>query len=186
LPAHEEDELPAYRLPIVWALLRHLGTILHTPEKLSAYSPDTIAATSGAWIREWFLRKPIAQCLAALGVEGHAAALEASLVRIGIAHASHMRQLEAEIWGPVLEAIFGDPDVQFYLRVNRWQGRRWLNREHLQSMTDFLQLALAIPSLDGSVDAWDQLAMSRETAETLMEAAEGTNFDLDWMLSALK
>ncbi|MBX3179673.1 MAG: alpha-amylase [Candidatus Hydrogenedentes bacterium] len=180
--------LAGYRVPLVWALLRHLGAVLRQDPKHPEMDAEAVSITSGAWIREWFLRKPIANALAGLGADGHTAALEASLVRICIAHAHHLRRLETEVWGPVLDAIFADPDVLFFLRVNTWQGRRWLNRERLEEMAGALQLVLATVLLEdsGDANAWDTIAIAREIADTLLEAAEGTNYDLDWMLSSIK
>jgi len=186
LPKTPDKTLSCHRVLVVWALLRHLGALLKQDPRRSGLTDLEIANTSGAWIREWFLRKPIANAFMELGADGHAAALDASLVRVSIAHAHHLRALETEVWGPLVHALFTDADVLFYLRVHTWQGRRWLNKERLESMLSHLQLVLAIQMVEGGEEAWDELARAREISDIMMEAAEGTNFDLDWMLESIK
>ena len=186
LPKKPDKALTCHRVLMVWAMLRHLGAVLKQDPKRPRVTDLDIANTSGAWIREWFLRKPIANAFQELGADGHTAALDASLARICVAHAHHLRALEKEVWGPVIHAMFSDPDVLFYLRAHTWQGRRWLNKERLQSMLENLQLVLAIQVVEGDEETWDELAMAREVSDALLEAAEGTNYDLDWMLESIK
>ena len=186
LPAQPADSLPVYRVLIVWALLRHFGSVLQQCLDGEEMTAVEVAEASGAWIREWFLRKHIAAAFTELGADGHAAALDASLVRIGVAHAHHFEALDGAVWGPTLNTVFDDSDVQFYLRVNTWQGRRWLSKERLESMTDFLQLVLALRQSIQSESDWDSVALARDTSDTLLEAAEGTNFDFDGMLASVK
>jgi glycosidase len=181
-----KEEMPVYRLLVAWALVRHLGAVLPDESEPGNGRADKIAATSGAWIREWFLRKPIARAFQALGVDAGEAALEASLVRICVTHIHHLQALENEIWGPLINTIFRDGDVEDFLGVNTWQGREWLNQERLQRMMNRLLLSLLVRSLaEGEVD-WDALATAHDTTATLEEAAEGTGYDYGWMLTSIK
>ncbi|MBL7646217.1 MAG: alpha-amylase [Candidatus Hydrogenedentes bacterium] len=186
LPEAPGKTLRVYRVLIVWALLRHLGGVLNDRSDHPPLSETEIAVTSGAWIREWFLRKHIAQAFLGLGEDGYEAALDASLARIGITHTHHLDDLQTEIWGPVLDTIFRDTDVLFYLGVNTWQGTRWLNRERMLSMTAALQLFIAAAESKQATPNWDRLAGAVENTGVLVEAAEGTRFDFDWMLSSVK
>jgi hypothetical protein len=103
-----------------------------------------------------------------------------------VTHAHHLESLETEIWGPVIHTIFRDRDVEFYLGVNTWQGREWLNAERLPEMLQAMLLTILIRSFAaGSVD-WDHLATVWDFAQTLEEAAEGTGYDYGWMLSCVK
>ncbi len=186
LPAVPGKTLRVYRVLIVWALLRHLGSVLNARESHPTLSKTEISVTSGAWIREWFLRKHIAQAFQGLGEDGYEAALDASLTRICITHAHHLNDLQTEIWGPVLDTIFRDTDVLFYLGVNTWQGTRWLNRERMESMASTLQLVIAAVEAQQLTPDWDELASAADNTGVLVEAAEGTRFDFDWMLSSVK
>jgi len=186
LPHSHGKTLRVNRVLIVWALLRHLGSVLNVREGHPTLSGTEVAVTSGAWIREWFLRKHIAQAFLGLGEDGYEAALDASLTRICITHAHHLTDLQTEIWGPVLDTIFRDTDVLFYLGVNTWQGTRWLNRERMEAMASALQLVIATVESQQVAPDWDGLASAVENTGVLVEAAEGTRFDFDWMLSSVK
>jgi hypothetical protein len=186
LPEVPGKTLRVSRVLIVWALLRHLGRVLNARTDHAALSDTEVAVTSGAWIREWFLRKHIAQAFLELGEDGYEAALDASLTRICITHAHHLDELQTEIWGPVVDTIFRDTDVLFYLGVNTWQGTRWLNRERMLSLTAALQLVIAVAESQRAKPEWDRLACAADNTSVLVEAAEGTRFDFDWMLSSVK
>ncbi|MCF6286504.1 MAG: hypothetical protein L3K26_15115, partial [Candidatus Hydrogenedentes bacterium] len=186
-PDEGEDSLPTYRILLAWALLRHLGSVLPpddgATEEEHAYK---VAATSGAWIREWFLRKYIAQAFQALGADPKEAAADASLVRICVSHAHHIVALETEIWGPLIRTIFRDGDVESFLGVNTWQGQEWLNKERLETMLNTLLLSLHIRAQAEENLDWDKLAMAHDATVALEEAAAGTDYDYGWMLTCVK
>ena len=69
-----DKSLPGYRILIAWAMVRHLGWVIPEEETDPLRLEHKIAATSGAWIREWFLRKHIAQAFQDLGAEADVAA----------------------------------------------------------------------------------------------------------------
>lgn len=186
LPKKAAPTLPVYRVLIAWALLRHLGAVLNERPDHPTMNVTEIAVTSGAWIREWFLRKHIAQAFLGLEEDGYEAACDACLVRIAITHAHHLRDLQTEIWGPVLDTIFRDTDVLFYLGVNTWQGKRWLVRERLESMMSLLQLVISVVESQRKAPDWESPACAVDNAGMLLEAAEGTGYDFDWMLSSVK
>ena len=183
----KDKSLPAYRMLIAWALVRHLGgVLLEEDTEDPTWRAHKVAATSGAWIREWFLRKHIAQAFCDLGADAEAAALDACLVRICVTHAHHFQALETEIWGPLIHTIFRDNDVEFYLGVNFWQGREWLSKERLGQLVNTMLLTMLVQSVGEDDVDWDRLATARDTMETLEEAAAGTNYDFGWMLSSIK
>jgi hypothetical protein len=186
IPEIPDPLLRVHRVLIVWALLRHLGGVLNGRPDHPRLTETEIAVTSGAWIREWFLRKHIAQAFLGLGEDGYEAACDASLARICITHAHHLKDLQTEIWGPVLDTIFRDTDVLFYLGVNTWQGKRWVKRERLESMASTLQLILASREALHPAPDWDSLASAVDNSLALVEAAEGTGYDFDWMISSVK
>ena len=186
LPIVKKKSLPVYRILIAWALVRHLGAVLPRDGVADAEWAKKVAATSGAWIREWFLRKHIAQAFQVLGADAEEAALDSSLVRICVTHVHHIQALETEIWGPLIHTIFRDKDVEFFLGVNTWQGREWLNKERLSKMLESMLLVLLVQSMGEDEIDWDDIALAHDVTKTLNEAAEGTSYDYGWMLSCIK
>jgi hypothetical protein len=186
LPEDGGPTLRVYRVLITWALLRHLSIALESAPGREALTPGEVAGISAAWIREWFLRKHVAQAILDLDEDGQRAALDASLVRVCVAHARHLDALRDDIWGPLLDHMFADPDTLFYLGVNAWQGRRWLVRESLETLAATLPLVLAVIEARGTAPDWDRVTGAADCAAVLVEAAEGTGFDFDWMLASVK
>ncbi|MBI3118961.1 MAG: alpha-amylase [Candidatus Hydrogenedentes bacterium] len=185
---HEDAEsLQDWRVALVWAIVRHLGAVALTPEDLAnnGRKPD-VTATSAAWLHEWFLLKQIARAFDALDPDPWRAEADARLVRICVAHGRHLLSLQTEIWGPVLEGLFGDADVQRYLQLNHFGGRRWINKEQLERMLYHVYLTLTANLLHEDSLAGEKLLLCLHDLQALLHAAEDNHYDFDAMLSCLK
>ncbi|HPA41506.1 MAG TPA: hypothetical protein PKV69_05800, partial [Candidatus Hydrogenedentes bacterium] len=104
------------------------------------------------------------------------------------AHAPALRTLPDAVWGPVLHPLFSDVDAAGFLLLNRFAGRRYLNREQLVRMAGAFCFLEAFDALSFGKDgnAAGRLTAAAECMEALTEAAEDTGYDLDWMLETLR
>ena len=167
--------------------MRHLGAAALEGKALRANGhTNEIAATSAACLTEWFLRRQIARAFEELDGDAWRADMDARLVRICVAHGRHLLALHKEIWAPILEVFFGDPDVQQYLQVNRHRGRRWINQERLEEMLQLLYLTLATSLLQEGEDVEELLIHCQSDTQALLDAARDTGYDLDDMFNCLK
>ncbi|HOH49209.1 MAG TPA: alpha-amylase family glycosyl hydrolase [Candidatus Hydrogenedentes bacterium] len=148
-------------------------------------SPHTLA---GRLTSDWFLVRNLAKAFESMDGDGWRAGMDARLVRLLAAHAPALRTLPDAVWGPVLHPLFSDPDAAGFLLLNRFAGRRYLNREQLVRLAAAFCFLEAFDALsfgkDGS--AADRLSAAAECMDALTEAAEDTGYDLDWMLETLR
>ena len=196
-----------WRVPFAVALLRPIGLMaapgLESIEQPAADTPPgggplpamraaapvfDVTATSAAWMREWFLVKQIARSFGEMGPDPWRADMDARLVRIAVAFDRDAAALAGEIWEPLLDRIFRDPDVRAFLMENRFGGRRFINREQLDRLCAALPLSLAADRLSQSdspgvapmlEQCWDDL-------RNLADAAADAGYDLDQTIGALK
>ncbi len=181
LPEDQPDGF--WRVPIVWAIVRRMGAVAAADSPISGFS---VSATSAAWMREWLLSKQIAASFRELDGDAWHADMDARLVRICVAHAERLPALRQEPWAPVLDALFSDPDVRFFLRFNRFGGRLWFNKEQLERMLHMLFLTLSVTLLPQGAEAADTVALCYEDLRVLLDAAEDAGYDFDRMLDSLK
>lgn len=169
---------------LLWAVLRRMGHIVPQPRR-GGVAPDPLK-TAGAWMREWYLIKPVSESLGVVHKDAIQGTLEASLLRACLLHADVLNKLQTEVWAPLLDPFFHDPDVAHYLRVHRFGGRRWFNKEQWERLLDALMLASTLARAEGGAAAADDLALALECAKALKEAAADCNYDLDATFDCLK
>ena len=187
-------DLVQWRVPLVWGLLRHMGALVEPPTRRKGVEPDVESTlksfctdlTSAAWMREWFLVKPITAAYLQLDEDAWAAASDARLVRICTGHMPHLLALEDEVWGPILDHLFWDADVQHYLLVNVYQGRRYVNKERLDHMLFMLFLCATLALYKHPDSAADRLLACHENLLAIQETAEAVGYDLENLLGCLK
>jgi glycosidase len=181
-PAGRGLPLDFWRVPLVWSVVRRIG-MAAAPEPVNGFD---VAATSAAWLREWFLTKPIARAFQDLDGDAWRAGMDARLVRICVAHGGHLMALQREPWAPSLDLILHDPDVRAFLGVNRFGGHTWLHREQLERMLHALYLTQCIAHWPLDEDTADGLMRCLDDVRTWLDAAADAGYDLDRMFDSLK
>ncbi len=168
-----------WRVPLVWSLMRHLGQIAQ-PESIDG---GECAAQSEACMRDWFLLKPIAAAFEALDGDRWRADMDARLVRILVAFGESLAVETGESLRAVMEMMLKDPDVAVFLRLNRYNGQVWMNKEHLECLLHRMCFTQAlIRRREG--ESFD-LAASVRVAQALLQAAASAEYQVDRFLSIL-
>jgi hypothetical protein len=171
-------------VPLAWALLRRIGAAIKpvrtTEELLEA------EATTAEWMREWFLTKQVQAAFRELDQDDWHAGIDAALVKACIAYGAPIIALHDNVWGPLLQRIFRDPDVLHALRVNRYRGRRFLRQEQLEQLLHLLLLTQTLARAPLGEDATDDLLEGWLCVEAVREAGADTGYDIDAMLDCLK
>ncbi len=198
-PEADPDEVLAFwRGPAAFLLLHAVGclaaaeTASNKPASPSgAVQQDDrtdVAAeiASAAWMREWLLIKHIARAFEDMNGDAWQAWQDARLAYLCVAHRGHLLSLNAEIWGPILFAMFEDSDARNALMVNRYAGRRWLNREQLDRMLYYLFLVNVIVLGQSDADAAPRVTACWQSLQEMLDAANDVGYDFDRFLEALK
>ena len=197
--------LDYWRVPLAAALLRPIG-LMAAPGSESLELPDSadtpaapvpatrpvtpvfdVTATSAAWMREWFLTRQIARSFQEMGSDAWHADMDARLVRIAIAHDRDVAALGTEIWAPLLDHVFQDPDVRVFLMENRFGGHRYVNREQLQRLCAAFPLTLAADQLSrkSCPDISLLLEQCHDDLGILADAVADAGYDLDQAIEGL-
>jgi glycosidase len=181
----KEKELPEGldRILPVWSLTRRLGALAAPAGDRNGFD---VSAVSAAWMREWFLVKPIARAFEAMNGDAWQAKLDARLVRLCVAYAGRLPFLQTEPWAPTLDLLIHDPDTRAFLGVNRFGGRTWFNEERFEGLLHTLYWALCLDKWPPDSAAVERIALCLEDIRELTAAAEDAGYDLDRMFDSLK
>ncbi len=181
--ASPEERAKHWRSLAVYCLLRPIGALGAAPE---ADVPIVEGQTAG-WMRSWLLVKHIARAFAeADNDDGWQAQQDAWLAYGCMAHRERLLSLDSEIWGPVLYAMFEDGNTRAILQVNRFNNRRWLNKEQLEHFMHTLFLCNALALQQTGHITVTRLMMCYENIQDILHAASDTGYDMDHMLEALR
>jgi len=205
-----EAEMPEtwtafWRVPVACCLMRGVGlAALESStgaEEMSVESRENVlspaceteppearpeAEQRGARLmQEWLLGKHIAQAFVAMDGNGWQARQDVRLVEASLAHRAQLPELETEVWGPVVYALFENPLMDSILLANWHENRKWMNKEQLERV--LLVLFLANTTFDGKdVGGEDRLFACYENLREILWTASDTGYDMHWTLNALK
>ncbi len=137
----------------------------------SLADPPKGAKASGrcaAWCEDLVLEHALKQALG-----GPQAEREALLVKLLIRH--------QEFWSPADQANFrfllADPSVQFFTSVHWDQGTRWVNKESLELLLDWLEVISALSS-----DGGKKVEGIEKRTETALKLADKGGYKVDsWL-----
>mgnify|MGYP001477559325 CR=1 FL=1 len=173
------ESLAFWRVPISWGLVRHLGMAA-----LSAPMEKTnIHEKSAAWLRDWFLLRPIAAAFESLDGNGWRADMDARLTRVLVVHASTLPLDPGVSCRPVMERLFHDPDVAVFLQLNRFEGHVWFNKEQFERMVTMMSLVQSLICQENTEKI--DLTAHIKTATLLLDTAAAAEYDVDRFLDVL-
>ena len=183
IPADTDEKRAFWRVPLLWSLMRRIGRIAR-PAAADTFDE---MAVSGAWMKEWFLVKCIAQAFRDMNGDDYHALLDAGMVRVCIAYAPRVPLLFRQPWGPILYDIFRDGDSQRFLGMNPWGGRVWLVKEQLERWAHMLLMTVTLLELaDEDKEATATIENCYDDLQELLLAAEDAGYDVEHMLESLK
>lgn len=181
-PGEGSAPLRFWRIPIVWAMSRHIG-------EAAASEPRNgfdATATSAAWLREWNLVKIIAKTFQAMDGDAWSALMDARLVRICVGYGEALPALSGSPWAPTLDWVFRDPDVRAFLGMNRYGGRTWFRKEQFERMLYALYLTRCIAAWPMTESTADEPMAPLENIRVLLDAAQDAGYDFDQFFDSLK
>ncbi len=130
---------------LAWALCSQTGRLSNR---------DEYTVQSLSWLEELQLYKPVADTLRNMHTGESESQNLQLLLRIGITHQDWYEVTKKESLQGIMKNWFADPEVQNFLRVNRYQEVLWYNRE---AFNDFIWwmavLALCKHAADPATDS---------------------------------
>ena len=116
---------------LTWAICNLLG-------KLS--QKDEYKDYSNAWLDEFQLAKPLSDVLKDSGCEEEEVNEQVLLLRLGITQQDWYDQSRKQPIEVLVKTWLTNPEIQSFLRVNRYQGVIWYNREAFDVFTWWMSL----------------------------------------------
>ncbi|MBK9711006.1 MAG: alpha-amylase [Kouleothrix sp.] len=141
-----------------WALIHPLGKLTGAAD---------YAEQSRSWIDEWLLGRIIAGALRDIGLDEQAAAQAITVIKHLTSHQDWFQAPGMAQVSRLLGTLLADREVQQLLRVNRYQGVLWFDKDAFERLLQWM-LLLAVVSI--SADH----TQAQAEAVVILDAAYGT------------
>lgn len=140
---------------------------------------------SQAWIEDWLIGKIIKQVLADMGVTEEQVNDRFALIRTLLCNENWLVSPDGDV-REIVRAWFGNPQVQSWLKVNRYEGIIWFDRE---AMYDLLWWSLVLSAVRVIVyekeDIPQKVTAIYRKLENAKAAAAESDFQVNKLLAAL-
>ncbi len=172
-------EPAAHGILAAWALLRGLGRLAD-----GSVDSGAVARTSRAWLDELRLGPVLAGALRDLGLDEGAAwrAVDHVRVLITLPRAATLGGTRRGLAGRLVAAWLADEDVRPFVRINRWEGVAWFNKEAFESLTGWMLVLDAVEASAGvtrTADVARALVASHGLLVALRAAGEAAGYQVD-------
>ncbi len=165
-----------------WLFTHNLG---------KATDEHEFAERGRSWLDDWLLGKIIHQTLEDLGLEADAAGDAVTGVKVMVAHQGwgQTTPSKSDQASQLLQTWLRDDDIQRLLRINRFQGILWFNKE---AFDQFLHWMLAVAVISTMADR--DLSRKEKTKKTrahqdvinkLKDAAVKSGYQVEKLLEAV-
>ncbi len=177
-----EDDTAFWGTLFSWLFTHNLGKVS---------DQDEYAAVGRSWLDDWLLGKIIHQTLEDLELESHVADEAVTAVKIMVVHQDWGRTPPASTAqaSQILQTWLRDDDIQRFLRINRYQGVLWFNKEAFDQLLGWM-LAIAVittltdPKLSEKKKA-TAIQTSYDVIEKLATAAIESGYQVERLLEAV-
>jgi Alpha amylase, catalytic domain len=173
---HLPDDNTSRACAFAWIFVHALGKVIGDKD---------YELHSRSWIDEWQLGRIIVAALRGLGADETGAAQSLALIKLLTTHQRWYIEANAAGAKRLLQVLLADPDVQQYLRINRFRDILWFNKESFEQLLDWLSL-LAHLGRGGVVpETQAPLANDHRIMELLRLAEEPSEYQVDKLLAAV-
>ncbi len=168
-----------WRIPLVWALVRHLE------EVLSLHAIED----SKCWLEDWLLTVPIAESFAALGLTQYEAQNDTRLIMVLISHTPVILTVREDEPAYLFEEMLDDGLTREYLGYNQYKGVHWIGKERLEQALGWMVWTAAVATLcdeDLTPEQQTSIVASRlACAQRIIDEAAKAGYQVERMLERL-
>jgi glycosidase len=167
---------------LFWNDLRVLGRIItDAPE---------FAEISRSWMEEWGILRVIEKTLLHLGMEEGQARSGITIIKLLTSQQNWINYISEKTPLGLMETWFANEEIRQFLNVNRYHDKLFFNKEAFESlmwwmMTTALVILVANPGKSLTRDI-ENLINAHETIQVILAAEEGSGYQVDKLLKALK
>ncbi len=181
LQSRLDDDRAVWGTLLAWLFVHPLGKVVRTAD---------YAQQGRSWIDEWLLGRITAHALGEFGLDEGMVEQALAWVKLLTTHQRWFTQLREEPGAlrQVLEPLLADGDVQYVLRVNRYQGVLWFNKEALEELCWWLLLVTAVDALADpgrpAAEAAGEVIRAYEIVQCVRRAADESDYQVEKLLKA--
>lgn len=174
--------------PFVWYVLT-LWNDLRLMGKVITDEPQ-YAEITRSWLDEWAISKICQQKLEELGLDPGQASSGVTILKLLVDQQNWVDNVSDETPASLFQGWLSKEVVRSFLKINRYRGKLWFNKEAFESMMWWMtvigliqlvsdpQVSLAT-AIEELFDAW-------ELIRTILDAEEGSEYQLEKLLDGLK
>ncbi len=140
-----------------WLFIHQLGRVT---------SEENYEVQSRSWFDEWRLSKYIKNTLRELSINEEEKTMEVgSIIKliVSLHNWSNSMEYREKNFYAIFQSFFGDPEIQLYLKVNRYHNLLWYSAEEFNNFTRWIWLTAIIDRIAKSNDR-----LSNEIEELLV------------------
>ncbi len=179
-----EDNAAYWGLLFSWLFTHNLGETI---------SQDADAVEqSRSLIDEWLLGKIVAETWVEMELSPANSQISVDLLKILVAKQNWFERFSAKKKkaASLLELWLNDPDIQEYLRINRYEGVLWFNKEAFDRLTRGL-LAVAVIGLQTSSDLSAEQVQTRtldcyKVIRRIRKASKKSGYQVERLMEKVK
>ena len=106
-----------------WVAVSHIGKIA---------SVENDVATSQGWVEDWKLAQPLREALLSEGIHGEQQHNVVTALSLAVIFQDWYERHRASTTQKLLREWFASPEVQIFLKVNRFDGKLWYDADAFQ------------------------------------------------------
>ncbi len=166
---------------LTWSILHNLGKLI---------SKDDYEAISRSWIDEWRLTKLIRPVLETVDSENKEKIWESLLLIKLITNFQNLfikEKIDLTSSNKLLISLLSNPEVQEFLKINRYQEKLWFNAEAFDDLIKWLSILAVIHVLILNKEAlYHQLNMFIKIMSSWKSAARRSSYQVNNLIELVK
>lgn len=174
--------------PFIWYVLT-LWNDLRLMGKVITSEPQ-YAEISRSWLDEWAISRICQQKLEELGLDTEQAASGVTIIKLLVDQQNWIDNISDETPASLFQGWLSKEVVRSFLKINRYREKLWFNKEAFESMiwwmTTIGLIQLVSDPQVSFTTAIEDLLEAWELLKTILDAEQGSEYQLEKLLNGLK
>ncbi|HEX7433374.1 MAG TPA: alpha-amylase family glycosyl hydrolase [Anaerolineaceae bacterium] len=166
---------------IGWLFVSDLGRVI---------GPEGYEAQSRSWMDEWLLGRILTTTAQDLGVDWDSALRMVNTIKVLVTQQNWFSQMAAKPIPLILETWLKDNEVQGFLKVNRYKGTLWFNKEAYDNFLWWMMFLAVMEVVsdpkNSATHVVEQVLSCYAIILELQKAELSSNYQVEKLLEALR
>jgi hypothetical protein len=143
-----------------------------------------------SWLDEWAIARTCQQKLEDLGFDPEQSASGVTIIKLLVDQQLWVDTAATETPASLFEGWLSKEVVRSFLKINRYRGKLWFNKEAFESMVWWMTtiglIQLVSDPEESLTSAIEKLFEAWDLVKGILEAEEGSEYQLEKLLDGLK